>query len=372
MVFSCLRKFFNGNSQTSTCAKKVQDAKLGRKTIILNSLVDLTEEHGITVLGSTGIHKGEAHVQNLKNGNRMEMMPDGSTITRSEQGEIIRTCDVMKGKREYTRETETGDLLVKRFGVWSKPTNARLGDNGTLYFSRDGVEIEERLNGLHIHTNILTGVQIQTHHHNQFELVKLSNGEIWKRSTTREKETFVMWKNGKLTFKSETYFAPTRAQGDTPSGPQTLLSVSRWEQSWKNGQLTREKFTFSNPITQQKEVNLAVQLGTGMLSLKQVSQVITIFEDGKPKETTYDLKVPAKLRIDIPNKRCQLSDVGRVRSFNADPNVGIAFDTTDGHEYIVFSGNRGLPNRNRASEAADVIDIGIEDNGQPTADLVLR
>jgi hypothetical protein len=373
MVFA---RIFNLLSKSGTDGKSksmlAQDAKVGRKTIILNSLVDLAEEeHQVTVLGSTGVARGEAHVQTLKNGGKLEMMPDGSTITRNEDGEIIRTCDAIRCKREYAREPETGELLVKRFGVWSKPTNARLDHQGTLYFVHNGVEIEERLNGLHIHTNKSTGVSIQTHHHNNFELIKLANGEIWKRETQRDKEVFAMWNHGKLTFKSETYFTPIRMQANTPSGPQPLMYVSRYEQSWENGVLAREKFQFTNNISQQKEVNLGIHLGTGMLALKQVTQVITKYTDGEPAETLYDLKTPAKLRIDIPNKRCQLSDVIRVRNFTASPNIGIAFDTRDGHEYIVFSGNRGLHNRTRASEAVDFMEAFM-DEGQMTADLVLR
>ncbi|HEY9792587.1 MAG TPA: hypothetical protein V6D22_19455 [Candidatus Obscuribacterales bacterium] len=372
MVLARLLKLFGDHSSSATAQdKSLQDGSLARKRIILNSLVDMEEEHQVTVLGSTGVTRGEAHVQNLKNGARMEMMPDGSSITRNEQGQIIKTCDALRCKREYAFDEETGDLLVKRFGMWSKPEKAHLEKDGTLFFSRGEVLIEERLNGLHIHTNKATGVSIQTHHHNNFELVKLANGEIWKRETQRDKELFVMWNKGKLTFKSETYFSPLRLSADTPSGPQQMLSVTRREQSWENGIITREKYTFTNHTSQQKDVNLAVHMGTGMLILKQVTEVLTLFKDGKPAETTFELKIPAKLRIDIPNKRCQLSDVIKVRSFDASPNIGIAFDTKDGHEYIVFSGTRGVNNRSRAGEAADMLEQ-MMDSGEMTADLVLR
>jgi hypothetical protein len=372
MVLARLFKLFGDNGNTTAAQdKNLQEGTLARKRVILNSLVDLEDEHQVTVLGSTGVTRGEAHVQNLKNGAKLEMMPDGSSITRNEQGQIIRTCDALRCKREYAVDEQSGELLVKRFGVWSKPENAHLQNDGTLFFTRGEVLIEERLNGLHVHTNKVTGVCIQTHHHNNFELIKLANGEIWKRETQRDKEVFVMWNKGKLTFKSETYFTPLRMQADTPSGPQQMLSVTRREQSWENGVVTREKYTFTNHTSQQKDVNLAVHMGTGMLILKQVTEVLTLFKDGKPSETSYELKTPAKLRIDIPNKRCQLSDVMKVRSFDASPNIGIAFDTKDGHEYIVFSGARGVANRSRAGEAVDMLEQMLE-SGEMTADLVLR
>jgi hypothetical protein len=373
MVLALLFGLFRSapNASAPSALHALPGATPQRKTIILNSLVDRADEPNIIVLGSTGMGRGEAHVQTLKGGGKMEVLSDGSTITRNEAGEIVRTTDAVKCKREYAREEGTGELLVKRFGVWSKPQDARLGDNGTLYFTRDNVDVEERVNGLHIHTNKHTGVSIQTHHHNNFELVKLANGEIWKRETRREKEVFSMWNHGKLTFKSETYFSPIRTQADTPSGPQSLVNVSRCEQSWENGMLTRVKYTFTNATNGNKDVNLGVQLGTGMLSLKAVTQVLTKFVEGLPTETTYDLKTPAKLRVDIPNKRCQLSDIVRVRNFQVAANVGIAFDTKDNHEYIVFSGTRGLNNRTRAAESADAMDQLMED-GHTTADLVLR
>src|SRR5262249_867147 len=129
-----------------------------RRKIFLNKASGQDDDSQIVVLGSTGVKKAdEIVVQKLKNGNTMKINADGSYLVTDDQGLIVKTCDAMRVKREYSRDAETGDLMVKRFSLWTRLEKSRLDSSGTLFFTHKGVEIEERLNGLHIHTNRETG-----------------------------------------------------------------------------------------------------------------------------------------------------------------------------------------------------------------------
>ena len=57
---------------------------------------------------------------------RNEDFPNGASITRNSNGEIIRTVDALAVKREYSREWMTGKLMLQRFGNWTKLADARL------------------------------------------------------------------------------------------------------------------------------------------------------------------------------------------------------------------------------------------------------
>lgn len=345
------------------------------KKIFLNGLDNDSDmdDNEITVLGSAmNTKSGVAMNQVLKNGNAMCVQADGSYVVRNPEGIIVKTADVLRVKREYRRDEESGELMVRRFGMWTKPEEAHLDEEGTLHFKNGDVEIEERLSGLHIQTNRITGVTIQTHHHNGFELVKLANGEIWKRETNSEKELFSIWKNGKLTFKSQTYFESIRSQAETPNGPQSMVYVSRTEQSWENGHLAREKFSFKNSNNDRKDATCTLQLGTGMLVLRNVASVVTKFENDEPTETIYELSQPLNLRVDVKGRQCNLTDIVRLRCFAASESAGLAFDAKDGNEYIVFLGQRSIANRGRAAEAVAHIERDLIEGSYEAADLVIR
>jgi hypothetical protein len=374
-IFSRFSFLFDSKTVTETTVATPAGVPLeasGKKRVFLNEAVRDIKEREIVILGSSGVKKDQAVKQELKNGNTMIMNADGSSLVRNAAGQIIKTCDVMRITREYKYDEESGALMVKRFGLWTVPDDARLDEAGTLFFTRDKVEIEERLSGLHIQTNTEKGITIQTHHHNNFELVKLANGEIWKRETSTDKETFVIWKHGKLSFRSETYFEAVSAIAQTPNGNEPLVNVSRMEQSWSHGVLSREKFTFKNKIHGTRQINIRIQLGTGSLSLRNVSSLTTTFEDGETKESTFELAEPATIKVDIPGSDRALEQIVRIRSFVAGLNIGLCFESKDGDEYVVFVGTRGLHNRDRAAAAMRDMDELFEADGIAHADLVLR
>jgi hypothetical protein len=346
-------------------------SKARGRTVFLNSRESLTDsiEREIILLGSGGACKNEKPlVQQMKNGTQMTLNPDGSYVIRDDAGTIIRTCDVTKVKREFSRDADSGQLNVRRFGLWSKPNCGRLDEHGNLFWQNNEVLVEERLNGLHVQKNTVTGVVIQTHHKSQMEIVKLGNGEVWRRQVTRDKELFAMWTSGKLSFKSETLFNPERYHAESPNGLQLLMNVSRFEQSWSTGQRTREKYSFRNPVTSEKAVSVTLTLGTGCLVLKNVESMTTLFAEDQPTESVYQLKTAMDIKIDIPGAKTTLEQIARVRNFKGGGNIALCFESADGDEYIVFTGNKNnSPNRPVYQRPAD---DGYGLTEQP-ADLVL-
>lgn len=351
-----------------------------RKTIFLNAQNDSLdsldgEERKIVMLGaSTGKERPDRHiVQKLKNGTDMNLYGDGSFVVKNAEGVIIKTCDVMRVKREFAKDPETGKLMVKRFGLWTKFEKAYIDDHGNLFWSNGEVSAEERLNGLHVQRNDVTGVMIQTHHKAQLEIIKTASGEVWRRQVTKDKETFAMWNHGKLSFKSETLFTPERHHIDTPNGIQLLHNVSRIEQSWSRGVRTREKYTFRNPISMDKSISMIVSLNTGSLNLKYVEDIVTTFEDSAPTESIYRLRSAMNIKIDIPGSKAVLEDIVRVRSFVTDNAMHLSFESNEGDQYIIFTGNRGpdgLVSSNVRPPAQRPVDDGFG-LGSEVADLIL-
>lgn len=250
---------------------------------------------------------------------RIEKNPDGSYIEYGPDGKIVSTCDVLGIKREYAREPITGRLMVKRFGTWVKPQHAQLEPNGTLIYVNGDVQIEEHLNGVHVQANKRTGVVIQNDQVDRCELVKQRDNEFWKRHITDEVELFEMWVDGKLSFRSETFAQPCRRQAATPAGVQPLVYVSRAEQSCSKGKPQKEKFTFQNPLNQQRDVTLSLTFGSTVLMLKNVCAVVTEFDSNGPVQTTYTLKGPTRIRVEHEGSRKEYSDIISVcQTRNAD------------------------------------------------------
>lgn len=243
---------------------------------------------------------GAAKSQRLSTGNLLCLQPDASYVVRNPQGDIVKSCDVLGFKRDYYLDAATGVLSVKRFGIWSNPVDANLDQTtGSFCFRNGNTRIAEGLDGIHTQTNLITGDEIHTNHKAKWELVVLANGETWQRETNDVKETFAMWKHGKITFHSETYFESARTEALTPSGRQALICVSRLERSMECGDLVREKFTFKNTLNNRKDVALTLHFGSCVLMVKHVASILTVFSDGRPHQTTYSLSVPTSLRVDI-------------------------------------------------------------------------
>ena len=144
-----------------------------------------------------------------------------------------------------------------------------------------------------------------------------------------------MWMHGNLSFRTETFFQPGRHDAQTPAGSQPLVYVARQEQSWSNGMLAREKFTFKNPINEQKEITLSVSLPDSILMLKNVVSMLTQFVGGKPADTVFELKHPAKVRFDANGIRQEIADVVRVRQFISHDATCFAFANSLGAENVV-------------------------------------
>ena len=80
---------------------------------------------------------------------------------------------------------------------------------------------------------------------------------------------------------------PTRVDAITAGGVQPLVYVCRVEQSWENGLLAREKFTFRNPIDNQREVTLTIPVAGTLTPLRKVYAVLTTLSAGAPPMKTF-------------------------------------------------------------------------------------
>jgi hypothetical protein len=263
-----------------------------------------------------------------------EELPLNAWILRNSNGEIVQTCDALGFKRDFAREKISRRLMVRRLGAWSKPDGASLDQAGTLCYRRGDVEIQEKLNGVHLHINQKTGVMIQTDHVNRCEIMRQSNGELWKRESDELRELFEIWMNRKLSFRSQTYFTAVRCEAATPSGVQPLSYVVRLEESWSNGVLTRVKYSFRNPVNGERDVTLTVPVNGKLMTLKNVAAVVTTYVDGAPDQTVYELSSGTNLRVDIGGARRELTGIERVRQFSSGDDKLLGFATTAGAEAV--------------------------------------
>ncbi|HEY9790002.1 MAG TPA: hypothetical protein V6D22_06370 [Candidatus Obscuribacterales bacterium] len=264
-----------------------------------------------------------------------EQLPLNAWIVRNGSGEVVQTCDALGVKRDFTREAISRRLMVRRMGAWTKPDDAAVYDDGTLFYRRGDVEIQEKLNGVHVHINQKTGVMIQTDHVNRCEIVRQSNGELWKRETDEDRELFEMWMNGKLSFRSQSYFKAMRCEAATPAGVQPLSYVVRLEESWSNGMLTRAKYCFRNPMNDQRDITLTVPIKGKLMTLKNVASVTTTLIAGVAEETVYELSGGTTLRVDVAGARRELNSIQRVRQFYVGGDQLLGFATTAGAEAVI-------------------------------------
>jgi hypothetical protein len=261
--------------------------------------------------------------------------PDGSELAFDERGMIVATTDVLGERREYAVDQRSGKLMVKRFGLWTTPEQARIDEQGGLYFRRGELEVLERLDGVHIQANKQKGVTIKNDQKNKIEVIEQANGEVWKRETTDTVEHFWIWKDSVPRFKSDTYFKPIRLTASTPSGHQALSYVSRYEQSWERGVLAREKYSFHNDVNDERHVAVALQLNNGMLMLRNVVNVVTTLAGERPIETLYTLSTITNLKLDLPTMKATFDGIKEVRSVQTNQGLCATFRKSDGTEQVL-------------------------------------
>jgi hypothetical protein len=265
-------------------------------------------------------------------------LSDGSEISYAANGMIVATTDVLGERREFALDEKSAKLMVKRFGLWTTPEQARIDEFGALYFRRGDLEILERLDGVHIQANKQKGVTIKNDQKNKIEVIEQANGEVWKRETTDVVEHFWIWKDEVPRFKSDTYFKPARLTANTPGGHQALSYVSRFEQSWERGLLVREKYSFHNDMNDERHVAVALTLNNGMLMLRNVVTVTTTFMGETPMETLYTLSAITNLKIDLPTMKATFDSIKEVRSVLNNQGLCATFRKSDGTEQVLRLG----------------------------------
>ena len=284
--------------------------------------------------------------QEMRNGCNLLTFPNGSAIMRGEDGSIVWTMNVLREKKEYKVDEETGDLLLKKFGVWSTLEDAVLDELGTLYYHKGDFEIEEHLDGICVQKNKKTGVIVQINGLSNSELVKLPSNEIQKRESCsiERTESFVIWKDGDLSFKSLTHFDTISYEAECASGKQDLNNVYRTEQKWVGGLIVEEKITFKNTSTNRKETSIALQFEGAEKSvlLRSVRSVETKFEEGMAIATTYLLENPEALTVINGNTFHKLMNIAQVRCTMNNGVETISFQSADGVEHFTAKINKAL------------------------------
>lgn len=335
------------------------------------------EAQPVGIGASSSNYSHTAAVRPVGDGTMMHVNEDGSYLVVDANGVIIRTCDVLGVKREFSVDKFSGQLMIKRFGAWTKPASAKVETDGTFAYTQDDIDVVEQLNGVHMQNNRDTGTTIITNHPEQVEIVRNPNGEITKRQATKDGENFSIWSQQSLTFFSETFYQPRRHEAITPNGGQPLVYVSRAERRLISEGLMHEKFFFRNPNNNDRSVTLSVQLSTGLLMLKGIVSVTTVIRAHSPVETIFEFKHPCNLRVVLSDQRGVLEQIVQLRVFDATASaeglgeirqIGLAFKNSSDQEQISYIAKReGSPASVQPGMTAGGDDVALRPTQVTTA-----
>lgn len=318
-----------------------QAAKAGERTLrrskgdYLSIVPPMTDEEA--VLYNSGRQQVLSFdVQAFRNGQNLQTFPNGTGIMLGSEGEILWTIDVLKEKREYTVDEKTGELMVKKFGVWSVLEDGSVDEVGTLSYTKGEFEIEEHLDGRQVQKNRKTGVIIQLDRCTNSEIVKLPTAEIHKRECCREegKETFAIWKQGQLSYKGLTFFKTASYEAECVGGTRAFESTYRAEQKWENGQIVEEKITFKNGSNNGKAADFGLEFDGMQIALNAIRSVETKFDENKATSTVYHLEVPQNLKIEHTFSSHNLIGIAQVRMVSNADETTISFLSKDGVEHF--------------------------------------
>ena len=324
------------NQRTEQAEKTGSERKLRRSKGDYLSIVPPMTDEEAALYNSGRQQVLSFDVQAFRNGQNLQSFPNGTGIMLGAEGEILWTIDVLKEKREYKVDEYTGELMVKKFGVWSVLEDGSLDEVGTLSYTKGEFEIEEHLDGRQVQKNRNTGVIIQLDRCTNSEIVKLPTAEIHKRECCQEEgeETFAIWKQGQLSYKGLTFFNTSSYDAECVGGARVFNSVYRCEQKWDNGQIVEEKITFKNVSNNGKSAQFTLEFDGMQIALNAVRSAETKFAEGKPLETIYNLEVAQNLRIEHTFSSHNLIGIAQIRMGNDADETSISFLSSDGVEHF--------------------------------------
>lgn len=289
------------------------------------------------ICNKTESKAGAVATWTTRTGQSTTAFSDGSCIVKNAEGQIVKTSDVQKVIREFRRDQETAQLWVRKFGIWSPVTNGRLESDGTFVYRNNDNEIHEHLDGSILTICYKTGGAIELHVKDGLEIVSHRSGEVWARRFCEGVEELVTVKNGVIRSRAETYSEPCGISAHTPAGIQMLVAVRRHERHYEGGELVREIFGLAGANKRTKGIAQNIEVSDESLVVAQVSQVETLYKEGKPFDTIYKVSEPVTIINKSRGSESICENIQHVRSFNLLPGTyGVVFIDHNGDENLFF------------------------------------
>ncbi|MBX9688982.1 MAG: hypothetical protein K2X27_19900 [Candidatus Obscuribacterales bacterium] len=263
---------------------------------------------------------------------------DGSYVMRNAAGQIIKTRDAMHRVTEYRRDEESGELLVKKFGVWnSLEFGGCLAEDGTLTRKcQDGL-MQECLDGTEIHISFSKRSLIARNERSGEEIALNLGGLLRHRHSRDGVELYSVYRDGALEEESEIYETPIRCMIKTMSEDQELINVARIERRYEQGKLISEVYTFLDSKTASRALRICLNLPSGELHLAKVHKVVNHFDAGRLKETTFELSEPVSVTRDSEGNVSLIRGISKVRRFLMHEDVcAVVFVDANGDENLYF------------------------------------
>lgn len=341
MILSNVLKVFSPNRNKSGAGKlvetlpTVQGPEIGKTEIkdhdaIVNKLMN--KYLAFKQAGKAVAVDSESLAKSFKSTAGFQMYPqqDGAFIARDEQGNIVKTRDVMRRVKEY--RYENGDLLVQKFGVWNKLPRGRVLIDGTLVWRTAEREIHEMLDGNSVTISFKAESLIAHNERSGEEVAITRDAEI--RHLVREDgiETFRIFRDNLIKNELVTYTEPVSYNVITKAGGQQLHPIFRVERQYESGNLVSEVFSFADQF-----VGISLEVPSGNLHLSRVKSVENIYLNNSLSETIFVLGEPVTVSRDQDGGNSLITGISKVRSFQMRDEVNaLVFIDHNGDENLYF------------------------------------
>jgi hypothetical protein len=282
--------------------------------------------------GNTVAVQPESTSKSFKSTAGFQMYPqkDGAYIARDEQGNIVKTRDVLRRVKEYRHEN--GELLVQKFGVWNKLHNGRVLLDGTLVWRTAEREIHELLDGNTVSISFKAESLIAHNDKTGEEVAITREGELRHLLKEDGVETFRVYRHNLLKTELVTYTEPVSYNVITKAGGQQLHPIYRVERHFENGSLCSEVFSFADQF-----VRISMEVPSGDLHLSRVKSLENIYVNNVLSETIFALGEPVSVSRNKDGSDSLITGISKVRSFQMRDDINaVVFVDHNGDENLYF------------------------------------
>ena len=263
-------------------------------------------------------------------GFQMYPQQDGAYIARDEQGNIVKTRDVLRRVKEYRHEN--GELMVQKFGVWNKLNNGRVLLDGTLVWRAAERETHEMLDGNNLTISFKNESLIAHNDKSGEEVAITREGDIRHLFKEDGVETFRIYRNNLLKTELVTYTEPVSYNVITKAGGQQLHPIFRVERHFENDSLCSEVFSFADQF-----VRISLEVPSGDLHLSRVKSVENIYVNNSLIETIFVLGEPVNVSRNIDGSDSVITGISKLRSFQMRDDINaVVFIDHNGDENLYF------------------------------------